>query len=113
MCLGNDGPAIASCDGARSLIDIRAEHTAEIRVDFGNIIKAAADAADNAVLEEGREGHIDGSAAGDIEEILRHERATKLKPPDAVKYSVFHSLHGHTARFRFRKTIPLFLNASF
>ena len=76
------------CEGARSLIDIGAERATEIRIDLGNIVEAAADAADNAVTKKRREGHIDGPSASDVEKIFRHERVARFKPADAVKFSI-------------------------
>src|SRR5258708_28727137 len=96
---------------ARGLIDIRAEPAAEIRIDSRKIVKSAADTPDNMIAEERREGHINGSAARDIEKIFRYERAARPQPANTAKYPVFHGLHRITALIQFRKIISLFLNA--
>src|SRR5436853_200741 len=70
---GNNRPTVAPRERARGLIDVGAERSTEIRIHFRNVVKAAADAADGMVLDEGREGHIDGAPAGDVEKIFRHE----------------------------------------
>src|SRR6266705_6973738 len=107
---GNNRPTVAPRERARGLIDVGAERSTEIRIHFRNVVKAAADAADGMVLDEGREGHIDGAPAGDVEKIFRHESPARLEPPNAVKYLFFHSLHDTLPSSRFRNTIPLFLN---
>jgi hypothetical protein len=62
---------LLSCNGARSLVNIRAQLSAERRIHPGQVIEATPDPTYGSIEGQLREGYVNSGPAGDVEKVLR------------------------------------------